>query len=98
MNNRLRPRLPLRSTTSRPPLDRPIYLERPGIRKPVYSGSQRLPTKAQNMNTFVLPHRPITNLQIHHEPHRMTTSMPGELIRDVVTEKQPSFGIRPQVK
>lgn len=98
MNNRLRPRLPLRSTTIHPPLDRPIYPERPGIRKPVYSGSQRLPTKAQNTNTFVLPHRPITNLQIHHEPHKMTTSMPGELIRDVVTEKQPSFGTRPQVK
>lgn len=94
MNNRLRPRPPLRSTTSRP-LDRPIYPERPGIRKPVYSGPQRPPTKTQN--TFVLPHRPVSNPQIHHEPPRMTTPTPGDTMKDVATERQPSFGSRPHV-
>ncbi|XP_017758552.1 PREDICTED: LOW QUALITY PROTEIN: mucin-16 [Eufriesea mexicana] len=95
MNNRLRPRPILRSTTSRP-LDRPIYQERPNIRKPVYNGPQRPPTKTQNTNTFVLPHRPIANPQIHHEPPRIATSTPGDVMKDVVTERQPSYGPHPQ--
>lgn len=96
MNNRLRPRPILRSTTSRP-LDRPIYQERPNIRKPVYNGPQRPPTKTQNANTFVLPHRPITNPQIHHEPPRIATSTPGDAMKDAVTERQPSYAPHPQV-
>ncbi|XP_076390134.1 uncharacterized protein LOC100879114 isoform X2 [Megachile rotundata] len=90
VNNRMRPRPPLRTTTGRP-LDRPVYVERPNVRKPVYSGLQRPPVK--NQNTFVLPHRPPTNPQIHHEPPRMTTSKPD--VKEV-TERQPSFGSRPQ--
>ncbi|XP_076766684.1 uncharacterized protein LOC143433282 [Xylocopa sonorina] len=81
MNNRLRPRPPLKSTTSRP-----IYVERPNNRKPIYNGPQR------PQNTFVLPHRPMANPQIHHEPPRMTTSTPGDVVKDVSTERQPSFG------
>ncbi|CAK9795419.1 63 kDa sperm flagellar membrane protein [Anthophora quadrimaculata] len=95
MNNRLRPRPPLRSTTNRP-LEKPIYAERPNIRKPVYNGPQRLPTKPQNSNTFVLPHRPINNPQIYHEPPRLGSSTPGDILKDSVTERQPSFGAHPQ--
>ncbi|XP_076544670.1 uncharacterized protein LOC117601274 isoform X1 [Osmia lignaria lignaria] len=94
MNNRIRPRPPLRSTTSRP-LDRPIYIERPNVRKPVYNVPQRPPTKNQNSNTFVLSHRPPPNPQIHHEPPRITTTKPGDGLKEVVTER-PSFGPRPQ--
>lgn len=96
MNNRIRPRPPLRSTTSRP-LDRPFYVERPNVRKPVYNVPQRPPTKNQNANTFVLSHRPPPNPQIHHEISRITTAKPGEGSKEAVTER-PSFGPRPQVK
>ncbi|XP_076226710.1 uncharacterized protein LOC116432780 [Nomia melanderi] len=91
VNNRLRPRPPLWSTTNRP-LDRPIYVERPNIRKPVYTGPQRPPLKTQNTNTFVLPHRPITSPQIHHEPPRITTTIPNNGGNEGTTERQPAFG------
>ncbi|XP_043520060.1 uncharacterized protein LOC122533941 isoform X5 [Frieseomelitta varia] len=94
MNNRLRPRPSLRSTTSRP-LDRPIYQERPSIRKPVYNGPQRPPTNTHN--TFVFPHRPVGNTQIHHEPPRITTSTPGDTMKELVTERHPSFGSHSQI-
>ncbi|XP_026673632.1 mucin-17 [Ceratina calcarata] len=93
INNRLRPRPPLRSTTSRP-LDRPMYVERPNIRKPMFNGPQRPPAKTQNTNTFVLPHRPVANPQIHHEPPRTISSTPGD---KYVTDRQPSFGSHSQV-
>ncbi|XP_078034167.1 uncharacterized protein LOC144468501 [Augochlora pura] len=89
LNNRLRPRPPLWSTTNRP-LDRPIYVERPNIRKPIFSGPQRPPPKIQNQGTYVLPHRPIINPQIHHESTRISTARPGD-DQDDVTDRQPSF-------
>lgn len=96
VNNRLRPRPPMRPTTSRP-LDRPIYVERPNVRIPIYNGPQRPPPKTQNTHAFVLSHRPMTNLQIHHEPPRMSTLSPGNGAKEPTTEKQPSFGPHPQV-
>ncbi|XP_053980859.1 uncharacterized protein LOC128877518 [Hylaeus volcanicus] len=84
INNRLRPRPPQWSTTSRP-LDRPIYVERPNMRKPIYGGPQRFPP--QGTNTFVLPHRPI-----QHEPSRMTTPTPNDGAREPTTERHPPFG------
>ncbi|XP_076288872.1 uncharacterized protein LOC143213154 isoform X2 [Lasioglossum baleicum] len=90
MNTRLRPRPPIWSTTSRP-LDRPIYGERPHIRKPIHSGVQRPPPKIQNQGTFVLPHRPITNLQIHHDPPRISSTRPNDDGNQATTERQPSF-------
>ncbi|XP_076379450.1 uncharacterized protein LOC117222242 isoform X1 [Megalopta genalis] len=89
VNNRPRPRPPLWSTTNRP-LDRPIYVERPNIRKPIFSGPQRPPPKTQNQGTYVLPHRPIINLQIHHEPPRISTARPSD-DDEGATDRQPSF-------
>ncbi|XP_043251264.1 uncharacterized protein LOC122396706 [Colletes gigas] len=89
LNNRLRPRPLIWSTTTRP-LDRPIYVERPNIRKPMYGGPQRPPPKTPNSNAFVLPHRPIHH-EVHHEPPRITPT-PGDGIRETTTERHPPFG------
>jgi len=74
LNNRPRPRP--RPTTNRP-LDRHVFVERPTgyppIRKPIYSGSQRLPVKTHN--TFVLPHRPPMSSQPHQEPTRISSNL-----------------------
>ncbi|XP_015431646.1 PREDICTED: uncharacterized protein LOC107187952 [Dufourea novaeangliae] len=94
VNNRFRPRPPIWSTT-RSPLERPIFVDRPNIRKPVYGGPQRPPQKPQNPNTFVLSHRP--NPQVHHEPPRKSTSRPSDGEMEGTTEKQPSFGSPPQI-
>lgn len=70
LNNRPRPRPILRPTSDRP-LDRHVFVERPTgyspVRKPSYSGPQRLPAKTPN--TFVLPHRP--PMSSHQEPSRI---------------------------
>lgn len=74
LNNRPRPRP--RPTTNRP-LDRHVFVERPTgyppIRKPTYSGPQRLPVKTHN--TFVLPHRPPMSSQPHQEPTRTSSNL-----------------------
>ncbi|XP_076643588.1 uncharacterized protein LOC143353869 [Halictus rubicundus] len=90
VTNSLRPRPPLWSTTNRP-LDRPAYVERPIIRKHNYNVPQRPPPKIQNPGTFVLPHRPITNLQIHHDPPRISSTRPNDDGNEATTDRQPSF-------
>lgn len=72
LNNRPRPRP--RPTTNRP-LDRHVFVERPGYppRKPTYSGPQRPPMKTHN--TFVLPHRPPMSSQSHQEPTRISPNV-----------------------
>lgn len=96
VSNRLRPRPPVRSTTSHP-LDRPIYVERPNVRKPVYNRPQRPPPKVQDSHGFVLAHRPVTNLQVHHEPPRVSTPVPSNRVKEPAAEEQPPFGPHPQV-
>lgn len=74
ISNRPRPR-PISRPTTKHPLDRHV-VERPTsyppIRKPIYSGSQRPPTKAQNV--FTLPHRPPMT-----QSHQESTRVPPKL-------------------